>query len=107
MFGVKVASIAESIAVSDKVLYCLTLRQNSLVTSYTYVNLESRVKVSIRLFSYLKNIGKERYAQSTFEHWLQIRHCSYLKWLKATPYLFQLPFSELIKEILHRNSYEI
>ncbi len=107
MFGVKVAIAARSISFSDKTLYCLTLRQNSLVTSYTYTNLESRVKVSVNLFRVLKKIGKEQYSQNTFDHWLQIRHCSYWKLLKATPLLFQLPLHELIKQIVFRRRYVI
>lgn len=107
MFGVKVACNASHISFSEKVLYCLTLRQNSLVTSYTFKNLESRLKVSIKLFYFLKDRGKFQFAQNSFDHWLQIRHCSKLLWLKSFPLLLKLPFKEIIREIVHRRDYEI
>ena len=82
MFGIKTAVSSQNISYNADVLYCLTYRENSLVTSYKYVNLKSRLKVSIKLYEFLKKINKAQYAQSSFGHWLQIRHASYKLLLK-------------------------
>ena len=82
MFGIKVAVASKKIIYTPEVLYCLTYRKNSLVTSYKYENLKSRLVVSIKLYDFLKNIGKEKYAQSSFSHWMQIRYVSYFLFFK-------------------------
>ena len=82
MFGVKVATYSKKIYFNPNVIYCLTYRENSLVTSYTYQTLKSRLLVSFKLYDFLKAIGKEKYAQSSVSHLMQIRHVSYLKVFK-------------------------
>lgn len=82
MFGVKVATYSKKIHFNPNIIYCLTYRENSLVTSYTYQTLKSRLLVSFRLYDFLKGIQKEKYAQSSVEHWLQIRHANYVLFAK-------------------------
>lgn len=82
MFGVKVATFAKNIHFNTSIIYCLTYRENSLVTSYTYKTLKSRLLVSFDLYYFLKAIQKEKYAQSSVEHWLQIRHANYFLFIK-------------------------
>ena len=81
MFGVKIATNTNRIFYNPEIIYCLTHRENSLVTSYKYENLKSRLLVSFELHDYLKGYGKEIYAQSSVSHWLQIRHASYIKFV--------------------------
>lgn len=106
MFGVKVGANAQKVAFDTFQLYCLTLRKDSLVTSYTYRNLKSRLDVSFVLYYYLKNIGKERYAQSSIGHLLQIRHASYHKFVcDFFLVLRKLPFKVVlcqINQVFHR-----
>lgn len=106
MFGVKVGSKAQKVAFDTFQLYCLTLRKNSLVTSYSYRNLKSRLNVSFVLYYYLKNIGKEKYAQSSIGHLLQIRHASYHKFVcDFFLVLKKLPFEVVlcqINQVFHR-----
>lgn len=102
MFGIKVATAAKIIEFRQDVLYCLTYRENSLVTSYKYKNLKSRLVVSVKLYSFLKELGKEKYAQSSFSHWLQIRYVNYGFLFKDFFYLvrhrgFSYFFRELLK----------
>jgi len=103
MFGVKVASLAKEISYNADVIYCLTHRENSLVTSYMYVNLKSRLLVSFRLYTYLENINKEEYAQSSFNHLLQIRHVSYILLIRDFFLIVkQYPLKIIVKMILNR-----
>jgi len=81
MFGVKIATKTDRIFYNSKIIYCLTHRTNSLVTSYKYENLKSRLLVSFELYDYLKQYNKEMYAQSSVAHWFQIRHASYTKFI--------------------------
>lgn len=73
MFGVKVGANSQNIGFDTSEIYCATRRNDSLVTSYKYKNLKSRLLVSFDLYDYLKSIGKEKYAQSSLDHLLQIR----------------------------------
>lgn len=101
MFGVKVGSNAKKIAFDTFQLYCLTLRNNSLVTSYTYKNLRSRLDVSFKLYDFLNKIGKQEYAQSSIDHLLQIRHASYIKFCRDFFLVLKnLPFKVVICQIL-------
>lgn len=81
MFGIKIATKTDKIFYNAEIIYCLTYRDNSLVTSYKYENLKSRLLVSFELYDYLSQYNKERYAQSSVAHWLQIRHASYRKFM--------------------------
>ena len=107
MFGVKVGSNAKKVGFDTFQLYCLTLRKNSLVTSYTYRNLRSRLDVSFVLYKYLKELGKEQYAQSSISHLLQIRHASYLKFFcDFFVVLRKLPLKVVlcqINQVFHRS----
>ena len=78
MFSLKVGTMSSKLAFDPFQLYCLTVRKNSIVTTYNYKNLRSRLNVSFDLYYYLENIGKQEYAQSSVGHLLQIRHVSYL-----------------------------
>lgn len=99
MFGIKVSFAAKKILYLDDILYCLTHRENSLVTSYNYQNLKSRLLVSFRLYFFLKNIGKEEYAQSSIEHLMQIRNVSYLLVIKDLFLVIKiLPFFEFLSQ---------
>lgn len=99
MFGVKVASFTNNIAYDSHCIYCLTLRENSLVTSYLKVNLESRFYTSFRLYKFLKKIGKEQYAQSPIMHCFQFRHISYvLCFEKYIETFAHYPLVRIIKE---------
>lgn len=89
MFGVKVAATAERIFFDDKIIYCLTYRTNSLVTSFNYDNLKSRFIVSFDLFNYLHSIKKEKYAQSILSHWWKLRKVSYWKLVENIPTLIR------------------
>ncbi len=79
MFGVKVATFAEKIIFDSQVLYCLTYRENSLVTSFKYKFLKSRLMVAFDLYNHLEYYGKEKYAQSILSHWWKLRKISYWK----------------------------
>lgn len=106
MFGVKVGSNAAIIAFDTFQLYCLTVRKNSLVTSYTYKNLKSRLNVSFDLYYYLLSFGKQYYAQSSVAHLLQIRHASYFRFLcDSFLVLKKLPIKVIlcqIRQVYHR-----
>lgn len=106
MFGVKIGANAKKIAFDTFQLYCLTVRKNSLVTSYSYGNLRSRLNVSFDLYYYLLKIGKQEYAQSSIEHLLQIRHASYFKFFcDFFVVLRKLPFKVVlcqISQVFHR-----
>jgi len=103
MFSVQLSSLAKEISYNADVIYCLTHRENSLVTSYKYVNLKSRLLVSFRLYTYLENINKEEYAQSPINHWMQIRHASYLFLIRDFLLILkQYPLKIIVKMILNR-----
>lgn len=82
MFGIKIATKTNKIFYNPEIIYCLTHRDNSLVTSYKYENLKSRLLVSFALYDYLKHFNMQKYAQSSVSHWLQIRHASYICFIK-------------------------
>ena len=89
MFGVKIGTFAENIIFSPKVIYCLTYRENSLVTSYNYENLKSRILVSLDLYKFLEERGKQLYSQSTISHWFALRKVGYDKLLLNVPLLIK------------------
>ena len=103
MFGVKVATYSKKKYFNPSVIYCLTYRENSLVTSYTYQTLKSRLLVSFRLYDFLKTIGKEKYAQSSVEHWLQIRHANYVLFAKDFFVLLKhYSFGFIVKSLMNK-----
>lgn len=103
MFSVQLSSLANEISYNADVIYCLTHRENSLVTSYKYVNLKSRLLVSFKLYSYLENINKVEYAQSPINHWMQIRHASYMFLIRDFLLILkQYPLKVIYKMITNR-----
>jgi glycosyltransferase involved in cell wall biosynthesis len=97
MFGVKVATFAQSVYFDTSIIYCLTYRNDSLVTSYKYECLKSRLLVSFQLYVFLRKIHKEQFAQLPTMHWLQIRHCS--KWLFFSDFFVLIRNYSLLKII--------
>jgi glycosyltransferase involved in cell wall biosynthesis len=89
MFGVKVGVYAKKIQFVNKVIYCLTYRENSLVNSCKYENLKSRLLVSFDLYDFLNKFGKQRYAQSIVSHWFTLHKISYLQLFLNLPVLIK------------------
>lgn len=100
MFGIKVGIYSNKVDYNSSEIYCLTLRDNSLVTCYKYENLKSRLMVSFNLFNLLRQHNLEKYAQNSFGHLLQIRKVSYFKMLTDIAFLFKgLPIIVIIRQV--------
>jgi glycosyltransferase involved in cell wall biosynthesis len=101
MFSVKISSCANRVTFDNSIIYCLTYRNNSLVTSYKYEYLKSRLLTSFELYKHLKSIKKEKFAQSALNHWLQIRHCNMIYFIRDFfLLLLNYPLKKIIKEFI-------
>lgn len=99
MFGVKIGVNSAKVAFDSFELYCLTLRENSLVTSYKYENLKSRLFVSFNLFRFLKQKKLSTYSQNSVGHLIQIRKVSYFKMFVNFFFLIKnIPFTTILKQ---------
>lgn len=108
MFGVKVGTYAQNIDFVNKVIYCLTYRENSLVTSYKYENLKSRFLVSFDLYNFLKEHNKHKYAQSTMSHWFTLRKIGYTKLFENLPILIKkYKFKAFLQDVKFAISHRI
>lgn len=108
MFSVKVGHYANNIITDKDILYVVTEREDSLVNTISYENLECRFFVTIRLNKYLTEINAGKYRSLIFNHiytFFKLKPIWGLRYffiyLKNTPIKYLL--QDIVKIIIYKN----